>query len=210
MERLFDNCSQCDCGNKRLIVNRKYYLCDEKNYIRLNGKSKREANQFKNEKGRSILVSNDKISKLRSNASIESLKKRYSIKKISSAKRFRCSDGNIVSQTEIQRRYANTIDAIKLEREPVCQGTGRSDYPLSPSHTISQKRCKDLGKAELIWHPGNIEIEGYHEPSSNPIAAHNIWEVGTIEQKKSLLNWNRKIQFIKLHDPEQYRKLMLD
>ena len=213
MERLYDQCSQCDCGQKRLIVNKKYYLCDEKNYIRLNGRSKQEAsktNRSTVEKNRRTLASIDKGTKSKNGTSVQNLKRRYSIKNISNAKKFRCSDGTMVSQSEIKRRYTVILDAIKLEREPICQGTGRTDFPLSFSHTISQKRCKDLGKTELIWYPGNIEIEGYHEPSSNPVAAHNIWEVGTVEQKKSLLNWDRKIQFIKLHDPEQYTKLMLD
>lgn len=213
MERLYDQCSQCDCGQKRLIVNKKHYLCDEKNYIRLNGRSKQEAskaNRSAAEKNRRTLASNDKRTKSKNATNIQDFKRRYSIKNISSAKKFRCSDGTMVSQSEIKRRYTDTIDAIKLERNPVCQGTGTTDYPLSFSHTISQKRCKEIGKTELIWHPGNIEIEGYHEPSSNPVAAHNIWEVGTLDQKKSLLNWDRKIQFIKLHDPEQYTKLMLD
>lgn len=213
MERLYDQCSQCDCGQKRLIVNKKHYLCDEKNYIRLNGRNKRDiskTNRFTVKKSRRGLASNDKIFESENGANVRSLKRRYSIKNISNAKKFRCSDGTMVSQSETKRRYIDTIDAIKLEREPICQGTGRTDFPLSFSHTISQKRCKEIGKTELIWHPGNIEIEGYHEPSSNPVAAHNIWEVGTLDQKKSLLNWDRKIQFIKLHDPEQYTKLMLD
>lgn len=152
----------------------------------------------------------DRLTKKSPKVDVSQLKEKYSIKKVSNVKKYRCSNGDTVSQSEIQRRYAITLDAIKLEREPVCQGTGKTDFPLSPSHTISQKRCKDLGKADLIWHPGNIEIEGHHEPSSNPIAAHNIWEVGTLDQKKSLLNWDRKIEFIRVHDPEQYRKLILD
>lgn len=200
MERLFDKCSKCDCGQKRLIVNKKYYLCDEKNYIRLHGEQKRI---HKQKVERSINKKGPRVD-------ISQLKSKYSIKKVSNVKKYRCSNGNTVSQAEIQRRYAITLDAIKLEREPVCQGTGKNNYPLSPSHTISQKRCKEIGKSELIWDPGNIEIEGYHEPSSKPIAAHNIWEVGSIEQKKSLLNWDRKIEFIRTHDPEQYIKLTFD
>lgn len=201
MKKVYDHCSKCDCGQKRLIVNKKYYLCDEKNYIRINGRPKGSIRE--SFKARSTDKKSPKVD-------VSQLKRKYSIKKVSNVKKYRCSNGDTVSQSEIQRRYAITLDAIKLEREPVCQGTGKTDFPLSPSHTISQKRCKDLGKADLIWHPGNIEIEGHHEPSSNPVAAHNIWEVGTLDQKKSLLNWDRKIEFIRVHDPEQYRKLILD
>lgn len=35
MEYTFDNCSKCDCSEKRLIVNKTRYLCEEKNRERL-------------------------------------------------------------------------------------------------------------------------------------------------------------------------------
>jgi DNA-directed RNA polymerase subunit RPC12/RpoP len=38
MEKVIDKCSKC--GNKRVIVNKKYYLCDECNYFRLHGETK--------------------------------------------------------------------------------------------------------------------------------------------------------------------------
>lgn len=37
---VFDNCSKCDCGEKRLIVNKTRYLCDEKNRVRLDENKK--------------------------------------------------------------------------------------------------------------------------------------------------------------------------
>ena len=33
----FAKCSQCDCSEERLIVNRTHFLCDQKNRIRLDG-----------------------------------------------------------------------------------------------------------------------------------------------------------------------------
>ena len=59
----------------------------------------------------------------------------------------------------------------------------------------------------MTWDIGNLELEGYHERSSNPIAGHNLYEDGTWDQKKMLLNIKRKIEFIRLHDSEGFRKI---
>lgn len=137
----------------------------------------------------------------------EKLKSKYSIKAISGTKKYKTSSGELLSQVDINRRLAEVKDRLQFEREPFCAATGSSEFPLSWSHTISVARAKELGKAELIYDPGNLELEGYHERGSNPVAGHNIWEDGTWEQKSKLLNIGRKVAYIKLHDPEQYRKL---
>ena len=64
--------------------------------------------------------------------------------------KFRCSNGELVTQVEIVSRYRIVCDEIDNEREQYCEATGRTDLPLSHSHTISQRRCKNLGKTELI------------------------------------------------------------
>ncbi len=137
----------------------------------------------------------------------EGNKPKKKIRPISKTNRYRCSAGELVTTQEIRDRLKVAYNSIDQAREPICQGTGRSDLPLSHSHTISQARCKALGKTELIWADGNIELESYHEPSSKPYAAHNIWADGSLEQKKTLLNFTRKLEYIKLHDPETYAKL---
>jgi hypothetical protein len=77
---------------------------------------------------------------------------------------------------------------------------------LSFSHTISRKRCKEIGRTELIWADRNIEIECYTPPGSFSEAAHNIWESGNLEKKKTLLNFEKKLEYIKEYDYEQYVK----
>ena len=135
------------------------------------------------------------------------LKKKFSIKAISNKPKYRCSDGSLVSEVQIKRKYAEICDTIMLEREPICEGCGRSNRPLSRSHTISRPDCKNLGKSELIWDESNIELECYEERGSNPVACHNIFEDGTFEQKSQLLNWKRKVAIIKEHDPEGYGRI---
>jgi DNA-directed RNA polymerase subunit RPC12/RpoP len=208
MQLIRDICSVC--GALLPIVNKKYYVCDECNFKRLhNGKSKEEVyRERSNERGKPnyTVKAGKKVDESLLGAKV---KRGSQIDSVSSKKRYYCSDGTLVSQQEIKWRLSITHDRIKQTRLPVCQGHGRGDIPLSFSHTISQARCKDLGKTELIWDEDNIELEGFHEPSSKPIYAHNIWEVGSIEQKVLLLNFERKLEYIALHDYEMYQKYLI-
>lgn len=105
-------------------------------------------------------------------------------------------------QAVIKRKLRETYEQIDNEREQICQGCGRSDKPLSHSHTISQKRCKEIGKPELIWDKDNIEIECF----GNNEDCHNIWEKGTLLEKMLLLNFPEKLKYLRLHDKIQYVK----
>lgn len=213
MELTKNHCQGEDCGKFTYIVNKKYCLCDECNYKRLHGgKSKQEIwseRSTERNQGTGKNSIDKQVFKSDPGKNIVELKKKYSIKSISNKGKFHCSDGTIVSQVEIKRRYAETCDKIKQTRPQICQGSGRSDVPLSFSHTISQADCKSLGKTELIWNEDNIEIEGFEAPTSRPEMAHNIWEVGTIDQKIMLLNFERKLNYIERHDPEGYIKLVI-
>ena len=82
---------------------------------------------------------------------------------------------------------------IDSERECVCFGCGRGDKPLSHSHTISRKKCKEIGKPELIYDKDNIELECFGDNHS----CHYIWEHGTIEQKEKLLNFAKKMKYVR-------------
>lgn len=202
-DKLIEKCAECDCGGKRLIVNKHFFLCDEKNYARLHqGRTRMQVHQ---QRAKASLSGQ----RIRLERTLHGSKPKRSkrIKGVSDAKRYRCSDGTLVSQSEINERLKVAYKSIDQARDPICQGTGRSDLPLSHSHTISQARCKELGKTELIWDEDNIELENFHEPSSFPTAAHNIWEVGSLEQKKTLLNFTRKLQYIELHDQQTFQKL---
>jgi len=193
------------------VVNKKYQLCQQHNYERLHqGKSQQQVYRERNEK-RNKSNSSAKIQKEQSSSiplRTHSNKKRLS--NVSDTNRYRCSDGTTVTKIEINRNYQRTCDEIRFERDPVCQGTGRTDLPLSFSHTISRKRCQQLGKSELVWDKENIEVESYEPPCSNPISAHNIWESASLQVKKTLLNFERKLQYIKVHDPQSWYRYQDD
>jgi len=104
-------------------------------------------------------------------------------------------------KNELRKVYAE----IDVEREPVCQGCNRGDKPLSHSHTISQKQCKNLGKTELIWDKDNIEIECF---GSNK-HCHEKWERGGILERMKMMNFKKKIAYLKKHDPQKHISLQL-
>lgn len=101
-------------------------------------------------------------------------------------------------QAAINRQLHATYDKIDNSREPVCEGCGRGNRPLSHSHTISQKRCKEIRKPELISDEKNIELECF----GNLDYCHDTWEHGSPEKKAKMLNYQRKIEYIKIHDPQ--------
>lgn len=196
MRQIRDFCR--GCGKLILIQNKKYWLCGDCVFKKSHdGKTKAE-----------VYAERATVSaKKQADTKIgDKVKRASKLKSVSADKRYRCSDGSMVSQAEIKCQLLIVKDKIKETRLPVCQGTGRTGVPLSFSHIISQARCKELGKTELIWSEDNIELEEFEAPTSNPTAAHNIWEVGTIEKKLTLLNIERKLEYIAQHDPETFIK----
>ena len=125
-----DKCSQCDCGKANPIVNKHFYLCLEKNKLRLNSKKQpKEKPQ------------------------VYELKKKYSINKISNTKRITCHDGQVVTRAELNQKLHLVYKEIDQERERKCEGCGRIDLPLSHSHIISRELRPDL-----ITDKNNIQL----------------------------------------------------
>lgn len=61
-----DNCSKCDCGSKRVIVNMRHYLCQEKNRDRLDSQTTTKAEKIKtvkkvSEKQKNVLLELKKV-----------------------------------------------------------------------------------------------------------------------------------------------------
>ncbi len=196
---------KCECGSS-YIVNKKFGLCGDCNFKRLhNGKSKHQVYSE-----RSLFrVSQRQVDQNKKEGTRGKCNKpKNRINPISSSNKYRCSSGELVSQIEINKNLKEVYKYIDLDRLPICQGCNSPhNPPLSHSHTISQARCKSLGKTELIWDEENIEIECFGAPSSNPTECHNIWEVSNLEMKKTLFNFKKKLEYIKIHDQETYKKL---
>ena len=108
-------------------------------------------------------------------------------------------------QSGIDYQLRKTYVDIDNEREPVCEGCGRGDKPLSHSHTISRNRCKQIGKSELIYDKNNIEIECFGTSTS----CHDIWEGAAMKYKMKLDNFDKKMLFIEQHDTERFTIMTL-
>lgn len=98
----------------------------------------------------------------------------------------------------IKQDLSKVYAKIDQEREPVCQGCGRGDKPLSHSHTIPQSAREDL-----ITDPHNIELECFGDQS----CCHEIWERKDSEKAPHLLNFTRKMNYIESKDIKYYDQL---
>ena len=125
-------------------------------------------------------------------------KSKSTIAKVSNKSKYLCSDGKMVSQQFINSRLASMRREVTILKTPMrCQA-----YPTEQAndfdHTISQKRCKQLGKTELIWATENIAISSRF--------AHTCWEnyaSGEFEDHKNVIE---RMLFVKKHDPETFEK----
>lgn len=108
-------CSQCDCGEERLIVNRTHMLCQEKNRERLDSQS-----QTKKQRQSNLLKS-----------SVVGLKK-TKLKPQSNKGKTMAKD------------YLRVCVEIVKKRGYLCEGCGIPNRPLSNSHLIPRSISKDL------------------------------------------------------------------
>ena len=128
---------------------------------------------------------------------VKAVKAKSTIKKVSAKPKFFCSNGDIVSQLNINNRLADMRkDMMIKDLLTICQA-----YQIEANdfdHTISQKRCKELNKTELIWNPDNISISSR--------LAHTEWEnyaSGEFEDHKNVVI---RMKYVKLHDHEMFQK----
>lgn len=87
-----------------------------------------------------------------------------------------------------KKREAEKREAYRSKGEvKYCESCGSTEYPLSASHTIPVSQRPDLEKD-----PENIIFECY----GGSDRCHDIWEHGTLKQRKKLLTFQRKINYI--------------
>lgn len=98
---------------------------------------------------------------------------------------------------ELQEAYA--YKATLTANQMHCDGC-ESTYWDDRDHTISQKRCKDIGKPELIWNVDNIEYSCRE--------CHMAWESYKSGEFRHHKNFERRMAFMKEHDYEGYVKRM--
>ncbi len=183
MRQKKDECCS-GCNKPKPIVNRTHWLCDDCNQLRLHGGNRRqvELNKYK-----------QRMNKL--------VERRTTTTPIKKTKK----------QSKIDSDYSKTVKQMTEEREQFCETCGHTHKPLSVSHTISRKRCKEIGRIDLITHKDNLVFECFEAPTSNPTACHNIWE---LQQLKKYQDINpdmlrKRLSFVKENDPQTF-KILID
>lgn len=108
-----------------------------------------------------------------------------------------CSDGSRVSDATIKRNYTESLHQKHAGNPRQMCGCGCNGYAVHNDHTIAKARCKVIHKTELIWHPDNYE--GSCEQ------AHKEWENFKSGAWCLHANVEKRLAFLKEHDPEGFR-----
>lgn len=114
-----------------------------------------------------------------------------------STKNNHCSNGDVLSEFQIRSRLSNRYKKTTKPTSVNCQCCGIR-RAVDHDHTISQKRCKELHKSELISNEKNWSLSCR--------ACHTEFEAYKDGKFKKHLNYQSRMNFIALHDPEGYRK----
>lgn len=180
----FDFCKECDCNSKRPIVNKKYYLCQEKNYLRIHGKTEFEVAEEKERKKQSTIPTPS-----------TKKKKNYYIKQTKKQSNY---------ETTLKESYKEFDDRKQAEGEMYCVGCGQTSA-LSHSHLIRVSWLKSNGMTELCF-DHNMYV--FHCLSMGKKGCHEKWESGEIELMLELDSFWDHVNYIKTISPEHYNKIM--
>jgi len=117
-------------------------------------------------------------------------------------KKFFCSDGTKVSQYYIDQRRGEALKAMYGDIGKPIDAGFREQRATCTAYIISQSRCKQLGKTELIW-----DIENMFPAT---------WESNRAIENPKGQEWKRLhnkaycLSFIQKHDSELYQKFVLN
>ena len=109
-----------------------------------------------------------------------------------------------LGQAKITKKLWHTYDAMDKKagtKRFTCQATGEFSSYIDHDHTISQKRCKQIGKPELIWDERNIVYSSR--------TAHMEWESYKDGMFAKHKNFHERMAFLKEHDIEGWEKRMM-
>jgi len=104
-------------------------------------------------------------------------------------------------KAEIMKLKNKVYREIDTERERICSGCGSRVNPLSHSHIIpvGQNTKFECVKENIVF--DCLSMNGNK-------GCHDIWEHGSMNEKRKLLNFNERMKFIKVNDYQYYCLLM--
>lgn len=110
--------------------------------------------------------------------------------------RYYCSDGSRVTESQIKNRLKKLGTAYGV---CMCACCGKN-ISQDNDHTIAKARCKQLRKTELIWDVNNIE--------TSCRSCHEQWESYKSGEFVRHANFEKRMDYMKIHDPEGWQKRM--
>lgn len=113
--------------------------------------------------------------------------------------KYTCSDGTRVSEATIKQRLSKVYRELYDSQSQPCWGCG--GMAQGSAHLIPKKRCKDIGKTELIWSTFNIAPACHR--------CNNILEEIKGEEIKTLKCYPLLLEVTEKYDYERYLKLTL-
>lgn len=126
---------------------------------------------------------------------------RTAIKKVSPTNLKNTSNGERLTEKEIKERlqYAFSQKAYATDMSMACDCCEQSTWD-DHDHTISKKRCKELGKTELVYDVDNIEYSCRE--------CHVRWESYKSGEFRLHKNFQKRMDYMKIHDYESWVKRM--
>ena len=111
---------------------------------------------------------------------------------------YHTTTGPTISQATINKRLSAAYAQADQETDRyICECCGKYP-PAHHDHTISQKRCKELGRSELIYERANW--------SYSCARCHSEWESYKSGRFTKHLNYTIRMEYMQQHDPEGYAK----
>lgn len=117
---------------------------------------------------------------------------------------YSCSDGEKMTEEKVRGMLKTCINFMDDRRKAanislfLCDAYNMRMAVIDHDHTIAKARCKELGKTELIWDEDNIEYSSRQ--------AHQEWESYKDGAFLNHRNFEKRMNFLKIHDPEMYEK----
>lgn len=196
-----------ECGRKRKIVNRKYGLCDECNYVRINNKTKLEKRIE-----RVSLMRRESIIKSSLLNEVSVCGRRGCVKEVFSSGLCRSHFFKDVYKEKKQKKKTtqqakeikikNTLSSLKKKAKEdaylagnECEGCLKRIFQtLDYSHILSVGQRKDLEN---------------DKDNKNMLcrSCHSKWESNNAEQMTSLACFNKNMKYIREKDTERFWKI---
>lgn len=119
--------------------------------------------------------------------------------------KYLCSDGTSVTQSQIDSKRSAAYKKTYSQQKLLCLGCG--SVAQGSAHIISQARCKQIHKTELIWKLDNNKPINFFPACHN---CNSAIENPKGQQWKDLNNIDYCLEVLKTYDQELYNKFIVN